>query len=174
MVKYKFSLITVIILAAVISRFIPHPPNFTPISAIALFGGAYYSDKKLAFVIPLLVMFLSDLFLGMHSLIPFVYMSFAIIVFLGFQLRERKSTLKIAAAAVSGSIIFFILTNFAVWLIGSFYPKNFEGLIACYVAAIPFFQNTLLGNIVYTTFLFGSFEIIKNINPNLAVERIEI
>lgn len=174
MSKYKFSLITVIILAAVFSRFIPHPPNFTPISAIALFGGAYYSDKKLAFVIPLLVMFLSDLFLGMHSLIPFVYMSFAIIVFLGFQLRERKSTLKIAAAAVSGSIIFFILTNFAVWLIGSFYPKNFEGLIACYVAAIPFFQNTLLGNIVYTTFLFGSFEIIKNINPNLAVERIEI
>ena len=170
---YKFLLITAMIIAAVISRFITHPHNFTPISAIALFGGAYYSDKKLSIIIPLLAMFLSDLYLGIHNLVPFVYISFAIIVFLGFQLREKKSPLKIGAAAVSGSIIFFIVTNFAVWIVSSFYHKTFEGLIACYVAAIPFFQNSLLGDLVYTTLLFGSFELIKNYIPKLEQVKIE-
>lgn len=161
MKNHKFLYITLIILAAVSSRFIPHPPNFTPIFAIALFGGAYYTDKRLAFVIPILAMFLSDLFIGLHSLIPFVYVSFVVIVLLGFHLQEKRSILKISAIALSGSVIFFVVTNFAVWLMGSFYPKNIEGLVTCYIAAIPFFKNSLLGDLIYTTLLFGSFELIK-------------
>lgn len=171
--KDKFLLITVIIIAAVVSRFIPHPPNFSPISAIALFGGAYYTDKKLSFIIPLLAMFLSDLFIGLHSLIPFIYASFAVIVFIGFQLRQKKSPVKIGLAAVTGSVVFFIVTNFAVWLIGSFYPKTVDGLVACYVAAIPFFQNTLMGDLIYATLLFGSFELIKNYSPILQEVKVE-
>ncbi len=170
---YKFLLITAMIIAAVVSRFILHPPNFTPISAITLFGGAYYSDKKLSFIIPLLAMFLSDLYLGIHNFVPFVYISFAIIVFLSFQLREKKSPLKIGASVVSGSIVFFIVTNFAVWFVGNYYPKTFEGLITSNIAAIPFFKNSLLGDLVYTTLLFGSFELIKNYIPKLEQVKIE-
>ncbi|MBK8944014.1 MAG: hypothetical protein IPM32_01980 [Ignavibacteriae bacterium] len=171
--KYKFSFVTVIIIAAVVSRFVPHPYNFTPISAIALFGGAYFSDKKLSFIVPLLAMFLSDLYLGMHSLIPFVYASFVIIVFLGFQLRDNKSITSIAFASIIGSVIFFVLTNFAVWVVSNYYPKTIEGFIACFVAAIPFFHNNLFGDLIYTAMLFGSFKLLKNYIPKLEEVKIE-
>lgn len=160
--RTRFAFITLIILAAITSRFIPHPPNFTPIAGIALFGGAYYSDKKLALIIPLLAMFLSDLFIGFHSLMLFVYLSFAIITFLGFLLREKISVLKLASITIAGSVIFFIITNFAVWLVGNMYPKTILGLINCYTAAIPFFKNSLVGDLFYTAILFSMFEILKN------------
>lgn len=160
--KTRFVFITIMILAAITSRFIPHPPNFTPIAGIALFGGAYYSNKKLALIIPLLAMFLSDLFIGLHSLMFFVYLSFAIIVLLGFLLREKKSVAKIAFISIAGSVIFFIITNFAVWFLGNMYPKNILGLINCYIAAIPFFKNSLAGDLFYTVILFGTFEILRN------------
>jgi hypothetical protein len=171
--KYKFSLITIMIIAAAASRFIPHPPNFSSIAAIALFGGAYFDDKKLSFVIPLLAMFLSDLYLGLHRLIPAVYASFAIIVFAGFKLREKKTPINIGLAAILGSVIFYVTTNFAVWIMSNYYSHTIDGFIKCYIAAIPFFLNSLGGDITYTVLLFGSFEFVKKYIPHIKELKIE-
>ena len=149
-------LITAVFSAAFI-RLMPHPPNVTPIAAMALFGGAYFADKRLAFLIPLSALLVSDLALGFYSQMPIVYVSFALIVCMGLWLRQRRTLLPIAAAALAGSILFYITTNFAVWAFGSLYPKTLTGLLACYVAAIPFFYNTLLGDAVFTAVLFGGF-----------------
>jgi hypothetical protein len=144
------------------SRLIPHPPNFSPIATLALFGGAKFADKRLAFFVPLAAMFLSDLVLGLHSLIPIVYGSFALIVCLGFWLRRRQSVWAIGGAAIVGALLFFVLTNFGVWAMGQMYPKTPAGLVDCYVAAIPFFQNTLLSDLFYAALLFGGLAIAEN------------
>lgn len=167
MFKPRFLVLLGMILLAAASRLIPHPPNFAPITAMALFGGAYFSDKRLAFVVPLTAMFLSDVVIGLHTLMPVIYGSFTLIVCVGLWLRKRRQWLPIAGAALASSFLFFILTNFGVWAIGSFYPKTIAGLMACYTAAIPFFQNTLLGATVYTTILFGSFALAEKRFPIL-------
>ncbi len=167
MIKLKFFVLLGMILLAATSRLIPHPPNFAPIAALALFGGAHFSDKRLAFFVPLTAMFLSDVVLGLHPLIPVIYGSFALIVCIGFWFRKRQQWRPIAGAALLSSTLFFVLTNFGVWALGSFYPKTIAGLIACYTAAIPFFQNTLLGDAVYTTILFGSFALAEKRFPVL-------
>ena len=153
--KPRFTLLTGLVLCAALSRLIPHPPNFSPIAALALFGGAQFPDKRLAFAVPLGAMFLSDLVIGLHPLIPVIYGCFALITCLGFALRRRQSVWRIGAAALTGSLLFFLTTNFGVWAFGSFYPKTITGLLECYVAAIPFFQNTLAGDICYAAILFG-------------------
>ena len=159
----RFAVVSSLILFAILSRIIPHPPNFTPIAAMALFGGAYYTERKWAFIIPLTAMFISDLFIGFHSLMPLVYICFAVMVFIGFRLRENKKPLSLIVAGLTASILFFVFSNFGVWIIakGTTYPYNIQGLMACYVAAIPFFQNTLLGDMFYIGVLFGTFEAIK-------------
>jgi hypothetical protein len=160
--KPRFLFLAGMILLAAASRLIPHPPNFSPIAALALFGGAQFADKRLAFLVPLAAMFLSDLVLGLHSLIPVIYGSFALIVCLGFWLRRRQNVWAIGGAAVVGALLFFVLTNFGVWAMGQMYPKTPAGLIDCYVAAIPFFQNTLLSNLFYAALLFGGLAIAEN------------
>ena len=167
MLKVRFVVLSGMILVAAASRLIPHPPNFVPIAAIALFGGAHFSDKRMAFLIPLAAMFLSDLAIGLHSLIPVVYATFAIIVCIGLWLRSRRRVFPIASAALVCSILFFLVTNFGVWAFGAMYPKTMEGLIACYMAAIPFFTNTLLGNAFYTAALFGCFALAERWFPVL-------
>lgn len=164
MYRIRFLVLVSMILAAAVSRLIPHPPNFSPIAAMALFGGACFANKRMAFLVPLAAMFLSDFAIGllrgdpsfgMHALIPVVYGSFALIVCLGLWLRGRRKAVPIAVAALASSVLFFVLTNFGVWALGSWYAKSWDGLVACYVAAIPFFHNTLLGDGVYATALFG-------------------
>ena len=155
MYRIRFFVLAGMILAAAASRLIPHPPNFAPIGAMALFGGTCFAQKRWAFVVPLAAVFLSDLVLGLYSLMPVVYGSFALIVCLGFWLRKRRTVVPVAGTALASSVLFFVLTNFGVWALGSWYPKTWEGLVACYVAAIPFFHNTLLGDAVYTVVLFG-------------------
>lgn len=161
MIKTRFLVIIGMILAAIFSRLIPHPPNFASLSAVALFSGAYFSSKKQAFIIPLLALFFSDLILGFHSTIPFTYLSFFLITFVGIWLKERKSVVFIAEASVASSILFFVLTNFGVWAVSPLYSKNIAGLLTCYVAAIPFFHNTLLGDLFYTAVLFGGFALVE-------------
>jgi hypothetical protein len=156
-----------IVVGAAAMRLIPHPPNFAPIMAIALFGGAYFANKKAAFAVPLAAMFLSDLFLGFDGSMPFVYGSFALTVCLGLMIRDRRSPLRIGSFALGGSVLFFIITNFGVWLSGSLYPRTVEGLIACYIAAIPFFGNTLLGDVMYTLVLFGGFALAQRYSSAL-------
>lgn len=150
----RVAAMAVLIGFAALARLIPHPPNFTPVGAMALFGGACLADRRLALLLPLAALFLSDLFIGLHVLIPVVYGSFALNVLLGRWLRSRRTVANTAAVTLAGSIQFFVVTNFACWLL--YYPHTVEGFAACYVAAVPFFQNTLLGDAVFATALFGA------------------
>lgn len=146
------------ILGAALSRLIPHPPNVTPIAAMALVGGAYL-DKRFAFAVPLAAMVVSDWFIGFHSLIPFVYGSFLLTGLIGLWLRSRRRLLPLMGGAVASSILFYLVTNAGVWYSSSFYPKNMEGLVECYVAALPFFRNALIGDLLYTGALVCVLEI---------------
>ena len=157
MFNTRFAVLLGMVLAAAASRLLPHPPNLTPIAAIALFGGAYFADKRAAFLVPLAAMFLSDLVIGLHRQLPVVYACFAMTVCIGLWLRTRRRLRPIAGGALASSLLFFIVTNFGVWALGSLYPKTMEGLITCYLAAVPFFRNTLIGDAFYTAVLFGGF-----------------
>ena len=167
MPKIRLAIVISIIVGAAASRLIPHPPNMASITAVALFGGAYLSRKWLAFLVPLVALFLSDLVLGLYSQMWVVYGSFALVVCIGLMLRKRRTAFRIGSAALASSILFFLITNFGVWVFGSLYPKNATGLLACYVAAIPFFQNTLIGDALYTTVLFGGFALAEKQWPSL-------
>jgi hypothetical protein len=149
------------VLAAAATRLIPHPWNLTSISAVALFGGACFQDRRLAFAVPLAALFLSDLVLGLYTGLPVIYLSFAVIVALGLWLRPRRSPAVIASAALASSILFFGLTNFGVWAFDHLYPPTWSGLVACYVAALPFFRNSLAGDLLYTAALFGGFALLE-------------
>lgn len=167
MSRPRFWVLVCMILAAAASRLIPHPPNVASITAVALFGGAYLSDKRLAFLVPIAALFLSDLALGLYSHMEVVYGSFAMVVCIGLLLRRRRTPLAIGGATLASSLLFFVVTNLGVWVFGSLYPRTIEGLFACYVAAIPFFQNTLLGDALYTVALFGGFALAERWWPPL-------
>lgn len=177
MITPRFKVLTVMVLAAVASRLIPHPPNFTPIIALALFSGAYFENKKIALAIPLAAMVISDLGLAMLNGYAFlssmrlvIYSCFALITAMGFLLRNNVKVSNVIAGSVVGSVAFFIISNFAVWLgsDGILYTLDLTGLIACYVAAIPFFNNTIFSALIYSALLFGSFEAAKYKFPVLS------
>lgn len=159
--------VLVLTVAAALSRLLPHPPNFTPLGALALFSGAYMSDKRLAFVIPIAALVLSDAIIGFHLLLPAVYGCFAIMVWIGFGLRNRVRVLGLSARVLAGSILFFVVTNFGVWVVGSSYPHTPAGLLTCFIAAIPFFHNTVLGDLTFAALLFGSFVLAERVFPAL-------
>jgi len=166
--KPRFIVLAGIILAAAASRLIPHPPNFTPVAALALFGGASFARKRTALLVPLAAMFLSDLVLGFSTITPVVYASLALIASLGFWLRRRPTVSRTLTAAVAGAGLFFVVTNFGVWALGTLYPKTAAGLAECFVAAIPFFRNTLVSDLLYTALLFGGFALAEKRWPVLA------
>lgn len=155
------------ILGAAASRLLPHPPNFTPIAAMALFAGARLDDRRLAFLVPLAALFLSDLVIGLHAGIPFVYGAFALIVVLGLRLRRRPSALPIAGAALAASLLFVAVTNLGAWAAGHQYPRTAAGLASCFQAAIPFFWPTLLGDALYSVLLFGGLALAERRLPAL-------
>src|SRR5438046_9847769 len=124
MLRTRVAALTAIILAAALSRLIPHPPNMTSVTAVALFGGAYFSDKRLAFLVPLAALFLSDLVLGFYRHMEVVYSSFALIVCIGLWLQQNRSALHIAGAALAGSVLFVLVTNLGVWAFDSLYPRT--------------------------------------------------
>lgn len=164
----KFLFVTVAILAAAMSRLLPHPPNFTPIVAVALFGGAMFDKKYMALVIPVGAMILADLFLGGHDTIWSVYLSIVLIAGIGMLLHNKVKLSNTIAASLGSSILFFLITNFAVWSAYDYYPQNFGGLLECYTAAIPFFRNALAGDLVYTAVLFGGYYFASKKFPTLA------
>jgi len=147
-----------LILFAAFSRLIPHPANFAPIAAIALFSGAYF-DKKYMFIIPIAAMLLSDIFIGFHSTMPWVYGSFILIGIAGIWLKSHKKVGYIIGTTLVSSILFFIITNFGIWTAG-YYSYTFNGLIECYTMAIPFFRNSLAGDFIYVTAMFGIYELV--------------
>lgn len=178
MLNARFFAVLGIIFTAAAARLLPHPPNMTPIAAMALFGGVCFATKRTAFLVPLAAMYLSDLALGFlvydfgwfHWFMPFVYASFAVTVCLGLLIRRRLTLLTVGGAALTGSVLFFIVTNFGVWLAGNLYPETVAGLVSCYVAAIPFFRNTLVGDMAYTLVLFGGFALAQRYLPVLREE----
>jgi len=165
----RLMVLTGIVAAAAMARLMPHPPNITPIAAMALFGGAFLSNRRLAYTLPLAAMLLSDLVLGMTlygkaMLIsqPIVYACFLVTVAMGKLIRDRRSVLNVGAVALASSSLFYVVTNFAVWASGSLYPHTLAGLMVCYTAAIPFFRNSLIGDMAYTAILFGGFALLEN------------
>ena len=156
------------IFIAAFVRLIPHPPNFVPVAAMALFGGAYFSKRWVAFLVPLMAMLVTDLILGFHSTMWAVYFSFVLIVGIGMLMIKQKKVSNIFLASVSASVLFFVITNFAVWASGIYYPKELSGLAASYTAAIPFFHYTLLGDLFFVALMFGSYELVKAKFPLLA------
>lgn len=156
---------------AALFRLVPHPPNFSPIAAMALFSGAYMPRRALAFAAPLAALLLSDLVLGFYPGIAFVYLSVALTVLIGWAISSRRSAPRIAGAAIAGSLMFYLLTNFGTWVSTDLYPRTLEGLAACYVAAIPFFQNTLAGDLLFSALLFGGFALAERAIPSLRDSR---
>ena len=161
-IKIKFWGVFGIVFALIMSRLLPHPDNFTPIVAAALFGGAYFTNLRLAFIVPLSAMLISDIALefispagGFHDLMFLVYACFAGFVGLGILLRKYSTFYAPPLMATLAATLFFIITNFAVWLNSSFYPQTLEGLIACYIAALPFYGNSLAAALFWTTAAFG-------------------
>ncbi len=175
-INLRFGLIALLILMAALSRLLPHPSNFAPIAGMGLFGAAYFSKKYYAFLIPFIAYWVSDLLLDnivytqyydgfqwMGS--PWVYASFALIIVLGFMLLKKVTVNNLVIASLSSSVLFFLITNFGAWISSTIYAKSFSGLIAAYVAGIPFFWNTLAGDLFYVSVLFGSFELVKRQYP---------
>jgi hypothetical protein len=152
---FRTMLIVGMILFAAILRIVPHPWNLTPVGAMALFSGAVIRNRVMAFVFPLVAMLAGDFFVGFHILMPVVYASFVISTALGFWVRERRLGVRVGGVVLLGAIQFFLITNFGVWAFSNFYPKTFAGLTACYAAGVPFFWNTLAGDVCYSALLFG-------------------
>jgi hypothetical protein len=141
--------------------------NATPVEAIALFGGAYFTDRRLAFTVPLAAMFLADLIIGLHWMIPVVYGCIALSVALGFGLRDRVSVLRVAGFGIAGSLLFFVVVSFAEWVIGD---TEFcrAGIVSCYAAALPFLKNAVIGTLIWSAVLFGAFELMRRRWPMLS------
>jgi hypothetical protein len=164
---FRTVLIVAMILFAAIIRIVPHPWNLAPVGAMALFSGAVIRNRVMAFVFPLLAMLAGDLVVGFHILMPVVYASFVISTAMGFWLREKRSTVRLGGVVLLGAIQFFLITNFGVWMFLNTYPKTFEGLMACYAAGVPFFWNTLEGDICYSALLFGGLFLAERMYPAL-------
>lgn len=167
--KTKYILVLSMIVAAAFSRLIPHPWNFTAVGAMALFGGAYLPSKKWSLLAPLAALFVSDLALGFHVTMTFVYGAFLLIGLLGWSLRENTSWPRVGAMTLLSSSLFFVVSNFGVWLLEPYYAKTWEGLVQCFVMAIPFFDNQVLGDLFYVSVLFSAYSFAKRSLPELAV-----
>lgn len=171
--KYKtfnirFFIVFSVIIAAALMRLLPHWPNFTPVAAMALFAGTYYERKRFAFAIPIVALFLSDLVLGFHALMPAVYLSFVITVVIGSTIKNHVSVKNIALGAMASTVIFFLITNFAAWLAyPQFYPQTLIGLAECYMAGLAFFNdgsqgisffvNDMLGTFFFSAVFYGAY-----------------
>ena len=157
--NFKFYLALMLIVILAFSRIIPHPANFTPILGMAVFAGTVFDRKIFSFLIPLLAMILSDLFLGFHSGIVIIYFAICLNVAIGIYFINKISYFKILVSLVSGSLVFFIITNFAVWFSSGMYAYSLEGLLTCYTMALPFLQNTIISTILYGVGAFFIFEL---------------
>ena len=167
--------LSIIILLAAFTRIMPHPPNFSPMAAIGLFGAAHFAKKWQAFFIPLIGIWVSDLVINnyvysssssnivwFYSGFYWQYISYILIIFAGLFIFNRGISLtKMFGGMISSSGIFFLVSNFGVWAGGTMYPKNFGGLITCYAAGVPFIHNTIISDVLFTTVLFGTYYLLQ-------------
>jgi hypothetical protein len=174
----RFGLLAGMIALAALTRLLPHPHNVTPIGAMALFGAAYLHRKYLAILLPLAALWLSNLVIDnlIYSAYyegfvwfshPFVFIAFILIVGLGWLSLRKVSPLRLVGASLGASVLFFLVSNFGVWLAGNGYPMNMSGLLACYAAGLPFFRNTMLGDLLFVGAMFGAFEWLQSRYPAL-------
>jgi len=152
-------LVLSLILVGILLRFAPHAPNFTPVAAIALFSGAYL-NKKHALIVPLLLMVISDLVIGMHNVVAFTWGGFVLVSLLGIWIKKQKSVPRIIIASLASSLLFFVVSNFGVWLMG-WYPRTISGLFQCYVMAVPFLRDFTAATILYTAVFFSAYELVR-------------
>jgi hypothetical protein len=172
---YRLLIVLCFLVFAAIVRILPHPWNFTPVGAMALFSGAKLGRSWKAFVFPLVALFCGDLFVGFHRLMPVVYVSFAISVLIGIAFRNRQTLLPLSAATFLGALQFFLITNFAVWnMLSTTYPHSFAGLMVCYIGGLPFFGNTLAGDASYALLFFGGFALLECLSPALGRHAVPI
>lgn len=166
---YRTLLALAMIVIAAVLRAGPHPWNFTPLGAMALFSGAIIKDRRLAFAFPLLALFAGDIFSGFYkiTMMLVVYASFSVSVAIGLGLRDRRTVGPISLATLLGAFQFFVIVDLGIWALGSTYPHNAQGLIACYVAAIPLFWNMLAGDALYAALLFGGYAFAERFIPAL-------
>lgn len=150
---------TVLVLFGITARILPHPANVAPITAIALFGGLYL-PKRVALILPVLTLLASDLIIGFYhwQTMIAVYASFLLCVGIGYWIAEKKSFARVLGATLLSSVLFFLITNAAVWAFDKMYPLTFAGLMQSYEMAIPFFKNSLIGDIFYTALFIGTAE----------------
>ena len=146
----KYIFLVSVISFAILSRFLPHPPNFTPVAAIALLSSKGFNNRWIGLLIPMIILFISDLVLGLHGSIPFVYGAFILISLFGSFVKKIN-----IGVVLSSSVIFFLVSNFGVWFL--YYPSTFTDLVTCYTLAIPFFLNTILGDLFFSALMIYSF-----------------
>jgi hypothetical protein len=149
-----------LILAGILLRFVPHAPNFTPVAAIALFSGAYL-NKRSALIVPLILMIASDAVIGMHNVVIFTWGAFLAITLIGFGMQKKTSTIKVISFSLVSSLLFFVVSNFGVWLMG-WYPRTAEGLVQCYIMALPFLRDFTASTLAYSAIFFGAYELIAH------------
>ena len=180
-INARFVAVSVLVLIAGISRLLPHPPNVTAMGAMALFGGAYFNNRFMSLLMPLATLFVSDLvldnviyanngqFVWFYSGAAWVYGSFAAGIVLSWFLLKKVDVKSVFITSLASSVLFFVVTNFAAWQSGFMpYAKDISGLAASYVAAIPFFGNSLVGDLFFCAVLFGGFELAQRRFPTLA------
>ena len=156
-----------IIMFAVATRIFPHPVNFTPMGAVALFAGACIYDRRV-WLVPVGALLISDAFIGFYHPLEmlFVYLGFAVCITIGRTfLYKKQNALRIGGAAFASATVFFVLSNFGVWTSGLYYPMTTAGLAECYILALPFFGNTLAGDLFYAVFLFGLADFLQKRMP---------
>jgi hypothetical protein len=163
------TVIVIMIVLAAALRIVPHPWNLAPIGAIALFSGSMFRNRWIAFLLPLASLLAGDVFVGFYKLMLIVYASFAVSVVIGRWLGENRTVARIGGAVFLGALQFFVVTNFAMWAGGGFYPKTAQGLANCFAAGVPFFWNTLAGDALYSGILFGGFALAEKLLPALHI-----
>lgn len=186
-VKENLWVFAIVVGIAIATRLIPHYPNFTAIGAAALFSGAFFS-RRIAFLVPVLALFISDLFLNnliyekvlpggsgefviLNTTTLWTYGALLLIVWMGSAFAKSRKIAPVAATSVAGSVAFFVISNFAVWMHSAMYPKTVEGLAAAYAAGIPFFGNMVAGDLFYVAILFGGLEVARSFAPGFAREK---
>jgi hypothetical protein len=169
----RLAFVTTALIAAALTRFLPHPPNFTAIGGMALFAGACIPNRWMSLILPMLVMVATDAVIGFHNTAWAVYLSFGLITMIGWTMRKNQNVLGFIGTSLTASLLFFFITNAAMWAVGFwttqplFYPTTAAGLSSAIVEGIPFFGNTVLSQFIYGGLLFGVYHAVKMWKPSL-------
>lgn len=169
-ISLQLGIALLLIVAGTALRLLPHIPNFAPVGAIALFGGAVLS-WRLAVWLPLALMMVSDIFIGFYPGIEFTWTGFLLVALFGMLLRRASLASRILVGGLASSMVFFVVSNFGVWLTSGMYVHTFDGIAQCYIMALPFLRASLLADLFYSAVLFGSYELVLHLVKAYRVRR---